>query len=382
MKKVEKQIKNQVNTLLPDEKVRENVLRNAKRGGTCVQEKLPFWTGKRIAILSVACSLIICLAVGAFGVYLFLGGANSAGMGYLNNPNSKNAFALSLGSAFQLVGSVEASSGLQAVADKTEQNLVVEQIEKNIALVEGFINESSCVYVEETSDRTEYSYKAKLTMNGETLTIYYNIVGQKDAENNVGVVDDDIEDDKDDADDDFDFDNEKEYGIRGVALSGEKEYLIYGEKEMEEGESELEMYIVLDEISVSVEDWNDCDNVENYSKNYIHIEQEIEDEEQEFNYTIVKNGQKIDKFSIEAEKRANGEFYHYKKGIGKDMTHIKYHKVENKNKSMLKIDYKQGNKQYKVELTTKIDTKSNEVIKEYKIQGNKIIVKEPIVVAE
>lgn len=367
MKKLEKQIKIEAENILPNDTVRNKVLSDTERQDMLAtkvhrEKKCSFWTSKRIAIMATACSLVICMTGGALGLYYFAGdGSLKQSEGFLSAPTSKNAFVLSIGSAFQMADDMKDNS-LQTVAEKSEDDLLVDEIEKNLDLLNGFISENSDVYVPEPSDRDDYEYKAKLTIDNDVLIIYYNVVGEEVAT----VTDKDKENE-----DEFDFEQEQ-YSIRGIAIDKDNiEYHIFGEKEIEENESEIKMYIVLDQLDLTAKDLEQIVEIEDNSdiKNYIKVEQEIEEDGQDFNYTIIKNNQKVDKFSIETEMNDNNQFYHYKQGFGKDMTHIKYHMLENKNKTMIKIDYKKGDVVYKVDLTTRLDKETNEIVKEYKIRG-------------
>lgn len=357
MKKLEKQLKKEAKQLLPDKEVKKIIMKNSRRNENVevTTKKQKFWTTSKIAVMATACCLVVCMAVGlgiGFGV-TSKGGVFKPVEGFLSSKQSgKSAFALSIGSAFQVANSVNTSAQLAAVADSKE-NDVVDEIEENIKLIQNFLNNSLNTYTEVESDRPEYQHKAIIKINNEDLTIYFNVIGENQ---NVENVDDD---------DDDEMDFEQNYAVEGIAVSGDVEYVLKGEKETEteegETESELEMIIYMDKDA----------------GNYIVVQQEIEQGEQEFEYTIFEKHKIVDTFSIEAEKDEDGEEeYEYRKGGTEDRPDIsiKYKMVKNKNKEMLKIQYKNKSDQYKVEVVTYV--KDNKLVKEYKVNGGDKIIRE------
>lgn len=81
--------------------------------------------------------------------------------------------------------------------------------------------------------------------------------------------------------------------IEGIAIRDGVEYAVRGErseeKERDEWETELELRIALD------------------AKNYVEIEQSLEDNENEYEYTLVENGREVESMEYEFETLRNGK---------------------------------------------------------------------------
>lgn len=140
--------------------------------------------------------------------------------------------------------------------------------------------------------------------------------------------DDDYEKYHDKAHDQFkhhhheDKEDEVEYAINALAVIDGVEYEVFGKKEVEteeDGEEvEIKFIVKLDE------------------ENYVSIEQEIEEGEVEYKYSIYKNGRRVSSLSFESEEEngktfvklsttnAEGERESYKFIKDKDVTIIKY----------------------------------------------------------
>lgn len=140
------------------------------------------------------------------------------------------------------------------------------------------------------------SYQIKLTINlpnasGTTdeFVMYYNEIDNSAKDNKVNVSEIDDRDRDNDDDDDKD-ETEIKSGIEGVMLYMDNAYLLIGKKEVEiedgESESELSLRVYMSE---TVRD------------TYINIEQEIENDEMEYVYSVYENGKLISKTSVEFE---------------------------------------------------------------------------------
>lgn len=140
------------------------------------------------------------------------------------------------------------------------------------------------------------SYQIKLTINlpnagGTTdkFVMYYNEIDNS-AKDKVNVSEIDDRDRDDDDDDDDKDETEIKSGIEGVMLYMDNAYPLIGKKEVEiengESESELSLRVYMSE---TVRD------------TYIDIEQEIENDEMEYVYSVYENGKLISKTSVDFE---------------------------------------------------------------------------------
>ena len=129
-------------------------------------------------------------------------------------------------------------------------------------------------FVVEESDKD--LYETKITYNGQgldneeqTYIIYYK---------ETIVNDDDKGKDKD----------EVETTLEGIAIVDGQEYKVFGEKEVEKDELEIELEIIFDK------------------DNYVKISQEKENNKTEYEYEVVKNGRTVNEFEMEF-KQKNGK---------------------------------------------------------------------------
>lgn len=144
------------------------------------------------------------------------------------------------------------------------------------------------------------SYQVKLTINlpnagGSTdkYVMYYDEIDNSDNNKaNVSEINDRDRDDNDDDDNDIDDDNETEIksGIKGVMIYADNAYPLVGKKEVEiedgESESELSLRVYMSETERNT---------------YIDIDQEIENDEMEYVYSIYDNGTLVNKTKVEFE---------------------------------------------------------------------------------
>ncbi len=138
---------------------------------------------------------------------------------------------------------------------------------------------------ESTSDLDGYAKKMDITAtdldnNKIHYTMYYNEVLE-------------VEEDDDDF---FENDREEEFSIRGIMILDDVTYDIFGEKEIENDEMETSLTAKLGD------------------RHYVTVEQEFENNEIEYAYTIFKDGVK-EEFSIEIENERNGR----KISVGKEV---------------------------------------------------------------
>lgn len=232
--------------------------------------------------------------------------------------------ALSLATTGNMIGSLDMSA--LAMNERTSAEILIADIDKQIAIMESYISDSPIGYVSEISDRTEYTHKSIISAKdlvGNTLqyTMYYNEV----LEGSEAIAQEDIDDDEDEDEDEDDLDQEQEFAITGVLVVDGVDYKLVGQKELEEGEFELELTAYLNESETS----------------YILFEQEIEAGEEEFAYKIYNDNVLIDEFEIEVERDASGE------------EEFKY--VSNKNGQSIEMEYakevEDGITKYEIENT-------------------------------
>lgn len=138
--------------------------------------------------------------------------------------------------------------------------------------------------------------------------------------------------------------DEVEYNINGIAIIDNVEYTIKGSKEIEDGESELEIRITLDK------------------NNYIIIEQEQEYDEQEYSYAIIKDGKMFSTISFEAELNEETTI---KISTKENSVKETYKFIKENNK--IKIEHTTGSTKYTIFVTTKVND-IGEIVYEYKVK--------------
>lgn len=175
----------------------------------------------------------------------------------------------------------EVTGGNEADAEMTE--ILDRYMEMADVLVSGGITQETA-----ESDDPAYQYKMTVTVSdalgiGGNYVMYYNETFEDEYDR-----DDDDRRDRD-RDRDHDDDDERESVIEGKLIVGENEYAVYGKRETEEehGESEIET-----ELTAYADE-----------STYVTFKQEIENDEQSFEYEIVKNGRTVDEFEIEIETK-------------------------------------------------------------------------------
>lgn len=231
-------------------------------------------------------------------------------------------------------------------------------------------NGGPIVVSEDDSDREGYDLMMLISVkdlagNVSEYTIYYSVIveGLSTAGYKHGKDNQDFESDNNRHQNNHDkveeyFKNHKyghdeeeiKYDIKALAIIDGVEYQVRGSKEVEiddfEEEIEVEFTVKLDE------------------NNYVKIEQETENDEVEYQYTIYKNGKKFSSLSFEKEEE-NGA------------THIKISTTENgykeiykfiKGKDLTTIKYEGNGYSYTLFVTSNIDPETNEVVYEFKVK--------------
>lgn len=186
--------------------------------------------------------------------------------------------------AFATVGSGALLSGLSAENEDavpsnapangqyvTQEELKAEDlatINRYLGIVESFLSDSGVTFSETESDKEGYAFKLvaqskDMTGKATEFILYYNETRT--------VVDED----------------ETKTALEGIMSFNGKEYTVRGERESAFDENEMEFIAYIDRA------------------NYVKIEQEQEDGENEYSYTVVENGITTAAFELEIETEAD-----------------------------------------------------------------------------
>lgn len=186
--------------------------------------------------------------------------------------------------AFATVGSGALLSGLSAENEDavpsnapangqyvTQDELPAEDlatINRYLGIVESFLSDSGVTFTETESDKEGYAFKLvaqskDITGKATEFILYYNETRT--------VVDED----------------ETKTALEGIMSFNGQEYTVRGERESAFDENEMEFIAYIDRA------------------NYVKIEQEQEDGENEYSYTVVENGITTAAFELEIETEAD-----------------------------------------------------------------------------
>ena len=218
------------------------------------------------------------LMIPALAVIL-LAGCQDGGNKFVINGNdgtitgSEATFIYESVTSIGLLEAIAPSSNIHQKVRKASQE-TLDQIEKYLPMVDAAFsgNQQQISATNVTSDRLEYAIRTDVTyldVNGTStsFTLYYN---------ETPLVDDDDDDDW--------WEQEEESILNGILLLNEVEYKMFGEKELEDDEMELSVRYSLNENT------------------YVHVQQEIEKGEQEFEYEVYQAGRKVYEYSLEMER--------------------------------------------------------------------------------
>lgn len=203
------------------------------------------------------------------------GGTNNNG----SNPStqSEQVYAFEAITSAGLLHSLNNNQDVLAVKKAKADETLVNQIKDYLPSVEAALTNQSLMTSSEVvaSDRNEYATKVIITYTdiafvNQTMTMYYN---------ETAIPDDDF-------DDDWDDQFEEEYVIDGLIIIDDVEYQMFGKKELDQDEYEVSFTYQIDE------------------NNYIKVEQEIENDESEFNYTVIQKRRKVYEYSLEVENNS------------------------------------------------------------------------------
>lgn len=167
------------------------------------------------------------------------------------NTNFKNMYNYSAISGISLLS--QKTNKHKRFLNEEEQNEIIE----NLKLVENWLSESRFEFLD--SDKEEYTVKYQIDtsfLNEKNVyTFYYNETLKE----------------------------EEEYFIEGIVEFNNEIYSMYGKKEIEDDEQEIEFKISLNENT------------------YVVLEQEVENNEQEYSYKYYENNKKIYQTELEFE---------------------------------------------------------------------------------
>lgn len=194
------------------------------------------------------------------------------------NKSEKANFAFAAVGSGALLGELSAS-GEETVPSNapsngqyvTQDELPAEDlatINRYLGIVESFLSDSGVTFTETESDKEGYAFKLvaqSKDMTGKVteFILYYNETRT--------VVEED----------------ETETVLEGIMSFNGQEYTVRGERESSFNEHEMEFIAYIDR------------------SNYVKIEQEQEDGENEYSYTVVENGVAVAAFELEIEQEAN-----------------------------------------------------------------------------
>lgn len=245
-------------------------------------------------------------------------------------------------------------------ASKDVTDAEIEEIHKQIQIFETFIGSDPINVKSEVSEKVEFVNKITMTLKditgkSATYILYYNetIVGGVATVSDNDKNHDEDTDDVDDDDDVNEMDSEQEFTLTGIMIFDEKEYQIVGEKELEDGEYEMNIKASIDE------------------KNYILISQEVEGGEIELSYQIWTDGVKSSTFALELENE-NGDVSVKMKSVEDGQKVVRtFSKETEKNKTFIKIHQMEGKRQYMAKVMITVDPTTGEEVYKYMMPNGK-----------
>lgn len=193
--------------------------------------------------------------------------------------------------------SQESTKSLSPLAYTEEEK---ENIINNIKVVEDILKDEMIKSVESTSNRDGYEVMYSITVTG--------LDNKKDIyefhyKETVVEIDED----------------ETKTRLEGIVILNDVEYLMIGEKEVEDDEVEMLFKIVKDK------------------DNYVIIEQEIESDEKEFKYVHYLNGKKVYETELEFENENGKIEVEFKEKTIDGKKTFKYEFVNKDNKQYVKV---------------------------------------------
>ena len=168
-----------------------------------------------------------------------------------------------------------ASSLRRARIDQTQANEIANDVHDYLLTGEMMLNQENIIAYNTLNTNPDYDYQYVMEVSYidfqtylSSYTLYYNEVASST---------------------DYDDIDEVNSSIEGIMIIDENEYVVKGSKEVEKDEIETTLSIYKTETS------------------YITVSQEIENKENEYEYTYVEDGDKIKTLSLEVENNAFGK---------------------------------------------------------------------------
>lgn len=208
---------------------------------------------------------------------------------------------------------------------------VLAVINRYIGIAENLLTDSGVRVIESVSDRAGYSTMLTASAKGldgveSKFILYYNESAQT-----------------------VDSDGESKSVLRGIMVFNGAEYAVYGERETEDGESELEFTASIDRL------------------NYVKIKQETDRNEEEFGYEIVVNGVLVSAFELEISRENNETEVEVRELRDGSVTEIKYELTTYGGKKCIEAECVENGIRTKFKVFVTVDANGKEVYRyEYK----------------
>ncbi len=201
------------------------------------------------------------------------------GIGMLTGGTATNVSTMLSGSGSGITMLASAPSATFSQEEKDE-------FIRNLNIAQATLGNGAIKQEVKPSDREEYSTFYTITatdITGETKTysFYYNEVNDPA---NVSENEENVDEDEED---------EQEIHIVGIVVLDGVEYTLTGDKEIEGSGKDQEVEIKF--------------NIKMDESKYVIIEQEMEEGEQEFSYSLYENGKLVSKSEVEYEQEEDGE---------------------------------------------------------------------------
>lgn len=255
----------------------------------------------------------------------------------INNSNNDNNVKFSTMYDYSAISGISMlnSNSSQLKMRNSLTDVQKDKVINNFEIIEDLIAGGITKSEEKPSDLPEYETMYTISVNSingevENYLYYYNETILKD----------------DDDDDLFDFDDEEERESRldGIVILDGVTYNMYGKKEIEGNEMEVEFKISLD---------NDT---------YVKVEQETENGEEEYQYTKYENGRRVYQTEMEVEEKNHKvEFSFKEKDSNGITTYYKYDIVELDGKKYVRVHLNDGTENIEARLEVSVDENGNRV---------------------
>lgn len=255
----------------------------------------------------------------------------------INNSNNDNNVKFSTMYDYSAISGISMlnSNSSQLKMRNSLNDAQKDKVINNFEIIENLIAGGITKSEEKPSDLPEYETMYTISVNSingevENYLYYYNETILKD----------------DDDDDLFDFDDEEERESRldGIVILDGVTYNMYGKKEIEGNEMEVEFKISLD---------NDT---------YVKVEQETENGEEEYKYTKYENGRRVYQTEMEVEEKNHKvEFSFKEKDSNGITTYYKYDIVELDGKKYVRVHLNDGTENIEARLEVSVDENGNRV---------------------